>query len=149
MACLPQTAEGGESVACRRNRIVAAAVLAISWLLNVPVALAQESYEFDLPEQCLEESLRQIAQLATLNVLFDADSVAKVRAPAIKGVMSANEALEKVLAGTGFTVEAMGSNSVLIRPQKRHRAQRKAIPERSFEVPIHRAWVSGLEVVHT
>jgi iron complex outermembrane recepter protein len=95
-----------------RKRVVAAAVL--SALLGVDTALADESYDFNLPAQSLAESLRQIARRATMNILFDAASVEKVKAPAIRGTMPAEQALERALAGTQFVVEEVGRDSILI-----------------------------------
>jgi hypothetical protein len=81
-----------------RNRIIAAALLSVLGGLIGDPALAHESYSFDLPEQSLAETLRQIAQRAAMNILFDASSVERMRAPAIRGSMPADMALEKALA---------------------------------------------------
>jgi iron complex outermembrane receptor protein len=129
-------------VAFRRS-IISAAVLSILGSLNVDSVLASGSYDFDLPEQSLAESLRQIAQRAAMNILFDARSVETMTAPAIKGVMTAEEALGKVLAGTNLVYETMGSNSVLIRPQKTVPPQTTISPEGETIRPTHLAPVAA------
>jgi iron complex outermembrane receptor protein len=101
-------------VTVKRNRVIAAAVLTILGSLGIASARADQAYEFDLPEQSLADSLRQIAQRATMNILFDASSVERFRAPPIKGTMSPHEALQRVLAGTRFVIEEMNSHSVLV-----------------------------------
>jgi iron complex outermembrane receptor protein len=115
-------------VAFRRS-IISAAILWILGSLSIDSALASGSYDFDLPEQSLAESLRQIAQRAAMNILFDARSVETMRAPAIKGVMSAEEALQKVLAGTDLVFEAMGRDSVLVKRQEEARPRSTPSPE--------------------
>jgi iron complex outermembrane receptor protein len=115
-------------VAFRRS-IISAAILCILGSLSVDSALASGSYDFDLPEQSLAESLRQIAQRAAMNILFDARGVETMRAPAIKGVMSAEEALQTVLAGTDLVFEAMGRNSVLVRRQEKVHPRSTTSPE--------------------
>ncbi len=118
---------------CKRNRMIAAAVVSI--LGSVGAAVASESYEFNLPAQSLADSLRQIGQRATMNILFDAGSVETMRAPAIKGKMSAQEALQRALAGTDFVVEEMNEKSVLVGRQDGAHAVRPT----SWAAPIHLA----------
>jgi iron complex outermembrane receptor protein len=104
-----------------RYSIICAAVLSV--LLSVDIALAAGPYDFDLPEQSLAQSLRQIAQRAGMNILFDPHSVETMRAPPVKGVMSPEEALEIVLAGTDLAFEPMGKSSVIIKPRETARPQ--------------------------
>lgn len=104
---------GGDDVIYWRDRFAVAALLVFS-LLSCNLALADESFDFNLPEQSLAKSLREIGQRADMNILFDARSVERAKAPAVKGLMSAKEALKKVLAGTRFVIEEMNQNSVLV-----------------------------------
>lgn len=79
------------------------------------VAIAQGAIaEFNLPEQGLAESLRAVASTTHINVLFDTRKLAQRRAPALKGRVSADEALTALLAGSGLTYRYLDEKTVVL-----------------------------------
>ncbi|MCF1868934.1 STN domain-containing protein, partial [Klebsiella pneumoniae] len=68
-----------------------------------------------LPEQSLADSLSAIAKQGQVQILFDANSVKNLRAPALSGQFETQTALQKVLIGSGLEIIPQGSGFV-IRP---------------------------------
>jgi outer-membrane receptor for ferric coprogen and ferric-rhodotorulic acid len=61
------------------------------------------TYEFNLPAQPLARSVTTVATQTGLQVLYGDVETATLRAPAISGRMTAEEALSRLLAGSGYT----------------------------------------------
>src|SRR5882757_530254 len=72
--------------------------------------------QFDLPDQPLAESLRAVASQTDSNILFDRSVVGSVSVKPLNGQLSRDEALERLLAGTGLTFRKSDDNTVLIMP---------------------------------
>src|SRR6185295_12810321 len=70
----------------------------------------------DLPEQPLADSLRAIASRAGTNILFDSKDVKGVKAAALRAELSTNDAIKRVLAGTGLAADSTAPGTVIIRP---------------------------------
>ena len=99
------------------DRLIAAATLWILGMLTAGAAMAAEpTYEFNLPRQSLAETLRAIGRQTTMNILFEPESVENLTAPAVRGLLSAEEAMKRALAGTKLAVEKTAANSILIAP---------------------------------
>jgi|GEM_PF-1227580 len=82
-------------------------------------ATASLIYDFDLPEQPLATTLRDIGQRTDTNVLFESGIVKGLRAPALHGRFGAQQALEQVLQGTNLQARRTSARSIvvqLIRP---------------------------------
>ena len=80
-----------------------------------PVAMAQQTAQLsiDLPEQRLADSLRAVALLSGRTVLADDGSVAEKRAPALRGTYTLEDALQRLLAGSGLTAARTQSGFVV------------------------------------
>jgi iron complex outermembrane recepter protein len=102
---------------CRRSFGVLAICL-ITWF-STPAAFAQTLYDFNLPQQALADSLRAIGHQTSVNILFDPHSVEKLTAPAVHGQFSANQAVNRVLAGTNLAAEQTETNTLLVEPKDR------------------------------
>jgi iron complex outermembrane receptor protein len=89
---------------------LAASVLAIL----ASAADAQAVTEWDLPEQPLAKSLRDIAAQSESNILFDKKLVNSHSAPPLKMKASTEEALSKILQGTGLTYRHLDDKTVTI-----------------------------------
>jgi iron complex outermembrane receptor protein len=94
----------------RAHLVCSAAILA----LNAGAALAENS-GFSLPAQLLSQSLEQVSRQTGENILFTPLSVSGVRAPALKGQMSAYDAVGKLLRGTDLEAVPDGSDGLIIR----------------------------------
>jgi outer membrane receptor for ferric coprogen and ferric-rhodotorulic acid len=84
--------------------------------LGVSVIASAETVttELDLPAQGLGESLRAIATATHVNVLFDTAEVAALKAPALKGRLGLDEAMSRVLGGTGLTYRFLDEKTVVL-----------------------------------
>lgn len=100
------------------NHIQALAALfaATSMSAAVSPALAQvnESYRFDLPAQDLGDALRSVAAKANLEIYASATDVNGIAVPSLQGDMTARQAVDRLLAGTGL-VARVSDGSVVIR----------------------------------
>lgn len=76
---------------------LAAAVLAISLSVG---SIATAQVRFDLPPQSLAEALKEIALQAGINIYFDPPAVKGLTARRLKGQLSPQDAISRLLAGT-------------------------------------------------
>lgn len=67
----------------------------------------------------LGQALNELARQARLQMSFPADLVAGKTAPAVSGTLTAREALDRVLAGSGLEAQLSG-DTVLVRPASRN-----------------------------
>lgn len=89
---------------------IALSVLAIL----ASAADAQAVTEWDLPGQPLAATLRDIAARTESNIIFDKKLVKDQTAPALKTRATTEEALSKVLEGTGLTYRQLDDKTVTI-----------------------------------
>lgn len=66
---------------------------------------------FDLPAQTLERALQAYGQLTGLAVLVDAPTLAGLRSTAVRGRFSDDDALRRMLAGTGLAPRFVGDDA--------------------------------------
>lgn len=101
----------------RERLSVGAAVLAL--LSAAPAAaMAQATYQVDLPAQALADSLRAVGSLAGAVVAFDPAHLKGRRADALKGAYSTQAALEKLVLGSGLSVRATAGGSYIVEPAR-------------------------------
>ena len=77
-------------------------------------ANAQAMTEWDLPEQPLAKSLREIAAQTDSNIIFDKKLVKEQSAPPLKMKATTEQALKQVLEGTGLTYRHLDDKTVTI-----------------------------------
>jgi outer membrane receptor protein involved in Fe transport len=99
------------------KRVVASAAVCLLGSLAT-AAIAQATYEFNLPPQSMADALRSIGQRAAINILFKPKAVKDLTAPALRGVLSPEEAIKRVIAGTNLVVERTATNALLITPAR-------------------------------
>jgi iron complex outermembrane recepter protein len=96
----------------RRNVVATAVLLAFS---AAPMAVyAQVTYSFNLPVQPLADSLRAVGSKASVDVAFEPATVQGRNAPALKGNYSAQQALDRLLAGSGLALRTTQGGSFLV-----------------------------------
>lgn len=71
----------------------------------------------DIPAQPLAGALTSLASQSGIQLLFNADELKGARAPALRGNLSADEALRQLLAGSGFSFASTGKGTFVV--QKR------------------------------
>src|SRR5476649_1117865 len=79
----------------------------------------------NIPEQPLSLTLREIGRQTGQNILFTPDTVAGLRAHALRGQMTARQAVEDLLQGTGLIAVPDGERGLLV---QRPPAQAEASP---------------------
>jgi len=80
----------------------------------VPIARAQAIAQFDLPVQPLADSLRAVGSQTNTNVLFDPPLVAGRKAPALRAALTTDQALSRLLAGTGIAHDFINDKTVVL-----------------------------------
>lgn len=95
-----------------------AATLTAAATLSLPAAAQTQAAKIsvDLPAQPLGRALTALADKAGLRLAFRAQDVAGKTAPALKGEMTADEALSRLLAGSGFMHRFTGAGVVTLVP---------------------------------
>jgi iron complex outermembrane receptor protein len=81
---------------------------------TVPIAVAQAMTRFDVPAEPLADALRAIGGQAKINVLFDPPLVEGHQAPALKANLTIDQALTRLLAGTGIKHEFLNDTTVVL-----------------------------------
>src|SRR5580658_5031254 len=102
--------------------------------LSVGLAQAQEA-NFTIPAQSLDQTLREISRKTGENILFRPDSVSGLRATALSGKMSAPDAINRALAGSGLEPVPDGSGGVIV--------QKKSLRRTDLDAPPDQAAVKG------
>ncbi len=80
---------------------------------GVPTLAVAAPTDFDLPAQPLQQAVEQVARVGGISVTVDAALVAGRTAPALKGRMEPDEALRRVLAGSGLVVRMQGTSAII------------------------------------
>lgn len=106
-------------LAGHRQRLTALATALAMWaVLPSSQAYAQEApVSIHIARQPLGTALIQLANQASLELMYPPDLVAGLSAPAINGTMTPDEALSRLLAGSPLDFQRQGRNvSLLMRP---------------------------------
>jgi len=106
----------------RLRRLAAALALALA------TAAQAAPIELDLPAQPLANALKQLAQAAGLTLAVDSQLLAGRQAPAVQGRLDGEEALRRLLAGSGLSFSLEG-NTVLIRAARPAAQSEPQLPE--------------------
>ncbi len=77
-------------------------------------ALAEAPGKVDVPAGSLEAALTTLAGQTHQQVLYKADLVANRRAPGVKGLLTSDEALRRLLQGTGLSAKRTGPNVLVL-----------------------------------
>jgi iron complex outermembrane recepter protein len=69
---------------------------------------------FDLPAQSLAQTLKEIGTVTNTDVGFRANQIARLVAPSLKGDFTVDDALTRVLVGTGLRPKHLNDHTVVI-----------------------------------
>ncbi len=86
-----------------RFAAILAAGAATSCLMTAPAHAQETVYSFDIPAQDLGSALRAFGQATDQQIIFADDVVHGKRSATVSGRYSADDALRRLLAGTGLT----------------------------------------------
>ena len=103
---------------CIRSALARAALglVFLSWAAH---ADGQATVKFNLPSQSLAESLRAVASQTETNILFDRALVRGLTAQALDAQLSLDQAVSRLLAGTGLTYRKTDEKTVVIVPAEK------------------------------
>jgi outer membrane receptor protein involved in Fe transport len=85
----------------------------------LPLLAAAEPVEFNLPAQPAAEALLAFSQQAKIEVLFSFDEMRKEKSTAVRGRYEPEDALNQLLAGTGFSTRRNARGKFIITPAGR------------------------------
>ncbi len=109
-------------------RATLAGVPAIATALVPGAAHAQTAYTFDIPAGALSTTLTRIAAQSNLQLTVNAELTAGRQAPAIRGGMTARQALDAALSGSGLAVQQDGTGYTLVRVPKEAASDEATLP---------------------
>ena len=90
------------------------AILMVVFLCAVGAAHAQAIVKFNLPSGPLADSLRSVASQTNSNILFDKSLVYGLTVKALTAELNAEQAVARLLEGTGLTYRKTDDNTVVI-----------------------------------
>lgn len=88
--------------------IVAAALMTTSGIVAPATAAAAQTRAYDIPAGPLKQALDSYVRQSGLQIVYRADEVSSARSPGVHGRLSAEAALDMLLAGSGFTTRTDG-----------------------------------------
>ena len=98
-----------------RNCSVVAIAMTLG-LVNAPMAQAQaQRFQLDIPAENTAKALNEFSQQTGIQILFPYDAAAASSAPALKGSMTREEALNQLLANTGLEVASVTESTITLR----------------------------------
>ena len=83
-------------------------------IFSQAAAETAKAYEFQMPSQSLLKSLSTFTEITGIPVLMPGDRSLNVIAPAISGAMTADEAMQQLLQGTGLTTRVDDNGALLL-----------------------------------
>jgi len=100
---------------CQSLALLAAGVATTVIFTPCAYAAPADRHSYDLPAQSLGNALRAVAAASGRDILAPAPIVADRRAPALKGTLTADEAVDALLRGSGLRARKVG-NGLIIEP---------------------------------
>lgn len=122
-----------------------ACVSALAMVAAAPTASAQaaERHPYDLPAQDLGASLRAVASASARNIIAAADVIDDRRAPPLHGTFTAEEAVARLLSGSGLEFRLVQSDIVIVRPDASARQLSEAGAANSGEIVVTGSRIRG------
>ncbi len=93
-------------------------LLALAGTMNPAQGASEPVLQLDLAAQPLGDSLRDLAAASNTNIAFDPLLVSGMQAPALRGSLTAQQALDRLLAGTKLQARFVDAQTVTVVPDK-------------------------------
>lgn len=90
--------------------------------ISAPAPALAQAIEFDIPAQGLGPALQQFAVRADTQILFSPELVSSYRTEGVRGSFTPEEALRRLLRGTGLDFQKSGQNVFVLRRNGPQRA---------------------------
>jgi TonB-dependent receptor len=97
--------------------VLVAACIALSGAPSVVQAQSAPEMHFDIAADDLGTALTQIARQSNREIYFSADLTRDKRAPKLSGALTVEEALRRLLAGSGLTYRIGTGDSIIVEPE--------------------------------
>lgn len=112
---------------------VSAAGICLGVMTTAGTALAQEqsqssTIQFNIPSQSLGDSLRQYAKISGQQIIFTNDLMPEEMGRPLRGSYSPEQALSKLLSGTGLIADRSVPGTIMIRRENHSDASQSADP---------------------
>jgi len=91
-------------------------IVAVASALCAAAALAQSPVALDLAAQPLDKALSALARQSGARIAFSTDLTEGRAAPAVSGNLTVEQALERLLAGSGLVVRSTGDGAYTVAP---------------------------------
>ncbi len=101
-----------------RTLIRTAALVSAIALMSAQVHAGEKRVQFDIEAQRTDKALVQFAEVSGLQVMFSPQSVNRLRSPAIHGQHDPEDALKRLLDGTGLEYRYVSDDMVIVRPRE-------------------------------
>lgn len=95
-------------------RAAASALMCSAIVMPAPVAAQSAAANIDIRAQSLAQALMQLARQANVNIVAPSELTRGRRAPAVRGTMSVDQALTRLLAGSGLVHRLNSGGSIII-----------------------------------
>ena len=102
---------------------------------SLPATAYAQSRELRMPSQPLDSALRSVGQQTGANIVFTAESVRGLKAPALNGAYTPEGAVTRLLQGTGLRAQVNDDRTIVIRRAAASSA-RPALPSRQAATAI-------------
>ncbi len=83
---------------------------------EAPVAATQARYSFAIAAQPLPQALSAFSRVTGLSLVYSDDAPYSLQAPAVRGEMSAEQALSQLLQGSGYTFRRADERTLTLQP---------------------------------
>ncbi|AVQ84858.1 MULTISPECIES: TonB-dependent siderophore receptor [unclassified Variovorax] len=94
-----------------------------------PATQASAVFNIDVPAQSLASALNELSRQTGMQVFAAGDVVAGVRAPALSGRFTLQQALDRLLAGSGLVAARSGASQVTVQRQPAVSSDRATLPQ--------------------
>nr|WP_306296694.1 TonB-dependent receptor [Pseudomonas taiwanensis] len=109
--------------------------MASSLLLGLSaMAQAANEVDFNLPAAPLEKSLNALASQSDVQILFSSDIAAGKQTPALRGRYTAEEALKRLLGGSGLNVQQQDEHTYIVVPDEAVASLPTPVPPAPMEI---------------
>lgn len=109
-------------LSAQRGSVIAVALTVLLAAAQPASAQSAETYQLNIPAQDLGSALRALGRASRQQIIFEEDAVRGKRSPLIEGLLSADDALERLLAGSGLRARRGASGVIVIEPDPLRRA---------------------------
>lgn len=130
----------------RFGRLRAALLLSAAMSTVAGGALAQaRTHRFDIPAEAAGDALTAFARQSGIRILFPYSAVAGKRTSALRGAMTDDEALSRLLAETGLQVASRGNGVITLAPRPQPAVAPAAVdPAQLSEVTVTGTHIAGI-----